>query len=369
MLGRFYEKSADLSQTTQNHEVAKRLGPKIAVIGGGTGLSMLLRGLKDYTENITAIVTVADDGGSSGAIREQMHMLPPGDIRNCILALSNTEPELAKLFDYRFEKGVFKNHSFGNLFLAALNGISGSFDEAVRKMSEILAITGRVVPVTTRDVHLEASFEDGSVVLGETNVFLHKKQHNCRISQIRLIPEHPPVLEDARKAILEADIIVLGPGSLYTSIIPNLLVDGVVDAVCSSDALKLYILNVMTQDGETEGYTASDHIRGLFRHSTKGLINFCLYNTGKIEEPCLKRYSTENSEPVHIDEEDVEKLGVCLCGYPVVSQEDGYVRHDPRKLAAAIAVLYQDKVKRQGIYGFYDSLSAEYAQEAFWPTK
>ena len=233
------------------YRVPKEQGPRIAVIGGGHGLSNMLRGLKQYTENISAIVTVADDGGGSGMLRQDLGMPPPGDIRNCLEALANTEPLMRELMQYRFKDGSLAGQSFGNLFLAALNGISDSFDAAVSRMSEVLAITGRVLPVTTADVQLEAEFENGATVVGESKIFYCKKKENCRIKEVRLLPEHSKALPDAVRAIRDADILVLGPGSLYTSIIPNLLVDGIVDAIRDSDALRVYVANVMTQEGET----------------------------------------------------------------------------------------------------------------------
>jgi uncharacterized cofD-like protein len=252
--------------------------PAVACIGGGTGLSTMLRGIKAFTPNITAIVTVADDGGGSGVLRDELGMLPPGDIRNCIEALSNTEPTMEKLLAYRFEEGRLKGQSFGNLFLAALNGISGSFDEAVAKMCEVLAITGRVLPVTNENVQIEATLADGGVVVGESKIGDAKTAHGCRIESVRLVPERPAALPESLEAILEADMIILGPGSLYTSVIPNLLVNGISEAIRSSNALKLYVCNIMTQDGETEDYTVSDHIEALFHHGGGKLFDMCLVN-------------------------------------------------------------------------------------------
>ena len=241
-------------------------GPKIAAIGGGTGLSTMLRGLKKYTDRLTAIVTVADDGGGSGVLRREMGILPPGDVRQCMQALANTEPVMEQLLGYRFPEGQLKGQSFGNLLLAALNGMAGSFEEAVAMMGQVLAISGRVLPVTNADVQLEAVFENGTRVVGESHIFNAKKQQDCRIHHISRVPEHPKPLPDALRAISEADLILLGPGSLYTSVIPNLLVDGVADTIRASHAQKFYICNIMTQDGETEGYTAADHLEALQRH-------------------------------------------------------------------------------------------------------
>ena len=244
--------------------------PRIAAIGGGHGLSSMLRGLKRYTKYITAIVTVADDGGGSGMLREDLGMLPPGDIRNCIMALANTEPTMEQLLNYRFTEGSLTGQSFGNLFLAAMNGISGSFDEAVQRMGDVLAITGRVLPVTNQNVYLEAEFDNGSRTLGESKIFYAKKINDCRIRQVRLVPEHPQALQDSIDAILQADIIVIGPGSLYTSIIPNFLVDGICEAIRASGAVREYILNIMMQDGETDGYTGEDHVWALLEHAGAG---------------------------------------------------------------------------------------------------
>lgn len=257
-------------------------GPKIAAIGGGTGLSTMLRGLKKYTDRLTAIVTVADDGGGSGVLRREMGILPPGDVRQCMQALANTEPVMEQLLGYRFPEGQLKGQSFGNLLLAALNGMAGSFEEAVAMMGQVLAISGRVLPVTNADVQLEAVFENGARVVGESHIFNAKKQQDCRIHHVSLVPEHPKALPDALRAISEADLILLGPGSLYTSVIPNLLVDGVADAIRASHAQKFYICNIMTQDGETEGYTAADHLEALQRHGREGIVDLCLANNAPI---------------------------------------------------------------------------------------
>ncbi|MCI6568785.1 MAG: YvcK family protein, partial [Dysosmobacter sp.] len=316
-----------------SYRVPRVHGPRIAVIGGGNGLSTMLRGLKNYTENITAIVTVADDGGGSGMLRQDLGMPPPGDIRNCMEALANTEPLMSELMHYRFSDGSLAGQSFGNLFLAALNGISSSFDVAVSRMSEVLAITGRVLPVTTADVQLEAEFENGATVVGESKIFYCKKEQDCRIRRVRLLPERPQALPEAVQAIHDADMIVLGPGSLYTSIIPNLLVSGIVEAIQEADAMKVYVCNVMTQDGETEGYTVSDHIRALFKHSCPGLFDLCLTNSSPIPPAVVQRYAQEGAEPIFCDRESVEALGVEIVSRPVSTVENGLVRHNPGHLA------------------------------------
>ena len=325
------------------YRAPRKHGPRIAVVGGGHGLSNMLRGLKDYTENLSAIVTVADDGGGSGALRQDLGMPPPGDIRNCLVALANTEPLMKQMMDYRFQEGTLAGQSFGNLFLAALNGISPSFDTAVRRMSEVLAITGRVLPVTTADVQLEAEFENGASVVGESKIFHCKKKEDCRITKVRLLPEHPRALPEALAAIHEADVIVLGPGSLYTSIIPNLLVDGIVDAIRESSALKIYVCNIMTQEGETEGYTASDHIAALFQHSVQGLFRLCLVNSSPIPQDAAKRYAEEGAELLRYDAERCATLGVELVSRPIATVQDGYVRHHPDRLAQELILLHAER--------------------------
>ena len=326
-----------------SYRVPRAHGPRVAVIGGGHGLSTMLRGLKQYTENITAIVTVTDDGGGSGMLRQDLGMLPPGDIRNCMEALANTEPVMRELLHYRFTEGSLAGQSFGNLFLAAMNGISDSFDQAVSRMSEVLAITGRVLPVTTADVQLEATFENGASVVGESHIFRCKKEQDCRIRRVRLIPEHPRALPAAIEALEQAEVIVLAPGSLYTSIIPNLLVDGIVDAIRRSRALKVYVCNVMTQDGETEGYTVSDHIRALFKHSCPGLFDLCLTNSSPIPPAVVQRYALEGAEPIFCDREAVEALGVEIVSRPVATVENGLVRHNPGHLAWELVQLHNQR--------------------------
>lgn len=311
-------------------------GPKIAAIGGGHGLSAMLRGLKKYTDNITAIVTVADDGGGSGVLRHDMGMLPPGDIRRCVIALSNTEPVLEQLLDYRFSEGTLSGQSLGNLFLAALNGLSDSFDEAVLKMCQVLGVSGRVLPVTNYDVFLEAEFEDGSRVLGEHKIFDQKKRRKCRIKQVRLVPEKPQALPAAVQAIMEADLIVIAPGSLYTSIIPNLLVEGVVEAIMNADAKCVYACNLMSQEGETEGYTAADHIRALRKHSVDGMVDICIANSEDISDEMKEKYRVEGAERLVADEAEFAEMGVELILRPLVADEGDYVRHDEDALARAI---------------------------------
>ena len=323
--------------------VAPEHGPRIAAIGGGTGLSTLLRGLKRYTKNITAIVTVADDGGGSGRLRQDLGMLPPGDIRNCLEALANAEPLMAQLMHYRFPEGELAGQSFGNLFLAALNGIMPSFDRAVESLSQVLAITGRVLPVTNENIQLEAEFENGVRVVGESRIFQCKQEQDCRIRRVNLLPSRPKALPEAVEAIREAEMVVLAPGSLYTSIIPNLLVDGIVEAIRESRALKIYVCNVMTQEGETEGYTASDHIRALFNHSCPGLFDLCLVNDAPIPPSVMRGYTREGAEPILCDRDACEALGVEVITRPVSTVENGLVRHNPGHLAWELVRLHAQR--------------------------
>ena len=321
----------------------KLSGPKIVAIGGGHGLSTMLRGLKDHTCNLTAIVTVADDGGGSGMLRQDLGMPPPGDIRNCMQALANVEPVMEQLLGYRFTEGSLTGQAFGNLLLAALNGISDSFDQAVTRMSEVLAITGRILPVTNADVQLEAIFENGSRVLGESKIFRFKKEQDCRIRNVRLLPECSPALPQAVQAIGEADLILLGPGSLYTSVIPNLLVDGIAEAICKSSALKIYVCNIMTQDGETEEMTASDHVAALLTHGAPGLIDLCLANSEAVRPGLLERYREEDAVPIEVDREKIEAMGIEVIERPLTSETSDYARHSPAKLAQAILEIYRDR--------------------------
>lgn len=321
-------------------------GPKIVAVGGGTGLSTMLRGLKKYTKNLTAVVTVADDGGGSGMLRRDIGMPPPGDIRHCMEALANTEPIMQQLLTYRFTEGSLAGQSFGNLILAALNGVTGSFEEAVSQMSQVLAITGRVIPVTSADVQLEAVFENGARVVGESKIYNCKKEQDCRIDHVNLIPRNPEPLPAALEAIAEADLILLGPGSLYTSVIPNLLVPGVSQAITQSPAPKIYVCNIMTQEGETEGYTAADHVEALLIHGMPGMVDLCLANSAPVHPGLVERYRKEDAAPLVMDRERITAMGLELVERPLASESGDYARHDPDKLAAAILDIYRQRAVR-----------------------
>ena len=317
--------------------------PRTVVIGGGTGLSTMLRGLKYVMNDITAIVSVADDGGGSGVLRQELGMPPPGDVRNCIQALARVEPTMEALLAYRFQEGSLKGQSFGNLFLAALNGMSPSFDMAVSSMCEVLNIVGRVLPVTNDDVRLVATFDDGSEVIGESRIGHVKKGTSLHIHNIRLLPEKPKTLRACLEAVRAADLIVLGPGSLYTSVIPNLLTDGLSEAILESDAVRVYVCNVMTEDGETQGYTVSDHLRALFEHGGGKLADCCLANNKTFTAEIAARYGMEGAEPVRLDPEAVGELGVRLHLAPIAGERDGFARHDSIALAEALLRLYHEE--------------------------
>ena len=315
---------------------------RIAVLGGGTGQSTMLRGLKAHSDNITAIVTVTDDGGGSGVLRRELHMPPPGDIRNCIQALASAESSMQEMINYRFREGSLAGQSLGNLLLAALYDTSPSFDAAVEKLSQVLAITGRVLPVTNSNIVLEARFSDGAVVRGETTITDYKRDTSAVIERISLSPPSPPALPAVLEAIEAADMIVLGPGSLYTSVIPNLLTAGVSDAICASRAVKVYVMNVMTQDGETEGYTAAHHIRALLRHGGPGLFDYVLLNDRPIPDELAAAYRRENASPVVTDGAELRAMGLTPVFAPVAGWTNGLVRHDPAALAQALMALYYE---------------------------
>ena len=319
------------------NSMRKYTDKKIVVVGGGTGLSTMLRGLKSYTDNITAIVTVADDGGGSGVLRDEMGMLPPGDIRNCILALAETEPLMEKLLNYRFSEGSLTGQSFGNLFLAAMNGVCGNFEEAVKNVSDVLKVKGTVLPFTLEDVHINAHLHDGSIIKGECNISEGLKLGNKRIKRIELVPEDAVILPDAERAISEADLIILGPGSIYTSVIPNLIVKGVPEAIKKASAKVVYVCNIMSQPGESDEMTAYDHVQAIYNHSCEKLVDICIANEQKLPEKMKDNYSLENSSRVIVDDEKFAENGIRLIRGKLISVKDGkYIRHNYDELARTI---------------------------------
>lgn len=309
---------------------------KVVVIGGGTGLSTMLRGLKKYTSHITAIVTVGDDGGGSGKIREDLGMLPPGDIRNCILALADTEPLMEDLLQYRFTEGSLKGQCFGNLFLAAMAGISENFEDAVQKMSSVLAVKGKVLPVTLDDMKLVAELENGEIIEGESKIPSEVIVRKTSIKKLAIKPIDAKPLEEAIKSINGADVIIMGPGSLYTSIIPNLLVKGIPEAICKSPAKKVYISNVMTQPGETDGFKVSNHLKVLMDYGVAGNIDYVIANNGIIPSDIKEKYARENAELVVLDYENINNLNVKIIEADLIKITKRYVKHNADKLAELI---------------------------------
>ncbi|HLR34913.1 MAG TPA: uridine diphosphate-N-acetylglucosamine-binding protein YvcK [Tissierellales bacterium] len=333
-----------MKNSSKRNTLAK--GPKVVVIGGGTGVSILLRGLKEFTSNITAIVTVADDGGGSGVLREDLGMLPPGDIRSCILALANTEPSMEKLLQYRFSEGKFEGQNIGNLFIAAMNEIYGSFELAVKETCNVLAVTGKVLPMTLEDVKLYAVFENGQEVEGESNIPIVGKEIKSRIDYVYMEPKMSYPLEETVESIEEADVIVLGPGSLYTSVIPNLLVNNIVDKIYHSKGIKIYIPNVMTQPGETDNYTVLDHVEAILKHSREDLLDYIIINEETIPREILEKYSEDGAEPVLITKEEEKILkskNINLLKYDLIDVKKNYIRHDNIKISKIIMELVEEK--------------------------
>ncbi|QEK11584.1 YvcK family protein [Crassaminicella thermophila] len=340
----------DLSGMSTQNKIEKKMyekrilnkGPKVVVIGGGTGLSVLLRGLKNFTSNITAIVTVADDGGGSGILREDLGMLPPGDIRNCILALANTEPIMENLLQYRFEEGQLKGQSFGNLLIAAMNGISGNFEEAIKKINDVLAVTGKVLPVTLEDITLYAKLKNGKIIKGESKIPKKVKEFKSRIEKVFIKPRGVKPLDDAVEEIYNADVIILGPGSLYTSIIPNLLVEDIAKAIRESSASKVYVTNVMTQPGETDEYGVWDHVKEIINYLNGPVIDYVFVNNEKIPVETLKKYASDGAVPIRLTKKDKEilyKNHIRVVEGPFVDIKKQYIRHDANKLSEMITKL------------------------------
>ena len=322
-------------------------GPHIVVIGGGTGLSVLLRGLKEYSSNITAIVSVGDDGGSSGRIREEFGMVPVGDVRNCIVALSDREDLMEQLFDYRFERGDgLDGHSLGNLLLVAMAYLTGSFHDAVSDINEVLQIRGKVLPVTDEPITLKAILDDDTEIIGESCV----SQADRPIVRLTIEPEDVQPLEEALEAIASAEAIILGPGSLFTSIIPNLLVDGIVEAILKSKAMKFYVCNVMTQAGETDNFTAEDHLFSLLEHGRKGIVDYIIVNNHEaIDREILQRYAEEGAMPVTYHKDKLEQLQVKVVEANLLNEQQ-VLRHNSERLAETI----MDEIYERS--GFWDTI-------------
>ncbi len=307
-------------------------GPRVVALGGGTGLSTLLQGIKFFTSNVTAIVTVTDTGGSSGRLRDEMDVLPPGDIRNCLVALADAEPLIRNLFQYRFEEGDgLTGHSFGNLFITALSKVTGDFEKAIRASSKVLAIRGRVMPSSLEKVTLVGEFMDGAVAEGETTITERHKP----LRRIRLKPADCAATPEALDAIENSDLIVLGPGSLYTSILPNLLIREIRDALLKSEATKVFVINIMTQPGETDGFSAYDHLRVLVEHTDPRLVDICVVNGSAVPPQMIAKYQEKGAELVRVDLDAIREKGYEVIEGPVL-KVDGQVRHDPMALSRLI---------------------------------
>jgi uncharacterized cofD-like protein len=336
----------------KNRTERSALSVRVVALGGGTGLSTVLRGLKEHIAtrgqrkprqpigDLTAVVTVTDDGGSSGRLRREYRILPPGDIRNCMVALSKDEHLLGKLFQYRFPAGRgLGGHSFGNLFLTALTNSTGDFAKAVQLSAQVLAIRGRIFPSTAQNVTLEADLEDGTVVVGETHISHSRK----RIARVRLVPRRVRPLPEVLAALREADLILIGPGSLYTSILPNLLVEEMVEVIAQAKATRVYIANAMTQPGETQHYSVADHVRAIYSHTRPGLFDFVVVNRSRISPRLLRRYRAEGSEPVDPSLDELKSMGLSYVTGNFL-QQNSVVRHDHKRLAR---VLLEEFIRRR----------------------
>jgi uncharacterized cofD-like protein len=320
-----------------------RRGPRIVGIGGGHGLSSVLKGLKEYTSNLGAIVTMADSGGSSGRLRRDFAIPPPGDIRNCLVALADTEPLMEELFQYRFKgPSELKGHSFGNLFIAAMTEVTKNFASAVRASSKVLAIRGRVIPSTLNDVSLQARMKDGQIIKGEAKIAEERGQ----IEEILLFPPDIDSNPEALKAIKEAEIIVIGPGSLYTSLMPNLLIKGMTEAIEASKAIKIYVCNVMTQAGETDNYSVSDHLEAIYRHTKHKFLDYVLVNTTPAPFTLARKYAQEHAFQVALEEKKIREMGLKITKANLMSTRD-FLRHEPGKLARAIMKIFTE-IKNRG---------------------
>ena len=329
-VAKLYKKTVEQNMKQMEMFTYKKDDPNVVVIGGGTGQSVFLRGLKHETKNITAIVTVADDGGGSGVLREDLGMIPPGDIRNCLLALANMEPAMSEVMRYRFPDGSLKGQSFGNLFLAAMTGIYDNFETAVYKMGQVFAVTGRVLPVSLDNINLIAELENGETVVGESNIPRQVRKTKSAIKKIYLDNPDAKPLDEVVTSIKNADAVAIGPGSLYTSILPNLLVEGVVDALSTTRAPKVYVCNIMTQPGETGGKNVLDHVK---------VIDYVLVNNEYLPQGVFERYAKDGAELVMLDKEQrdgLEAMGIKCIEEKLIEIKNGYIRHDAEMVSKAV---------------------------------
>lgn len=321
---------------------------KIVVFGGGTGLSILLRGLKKYTKDISAIVTVADNGGGSGVLREDLGMLPPGDMRNCIIALSDIEPIMVSLMQHRFNDGYLKGQSFGNLLIAAMYEIFGDYEHALKEIGSIFRLSGKVLPMTLQDAQLKAHLDNGECILGEKDIPDYVSKSSCKIDRVSLAPEICTPLEETLKDIKEADIVLLGPGSLYTSVIPNILVSNITEAIVDSKAKVFYICNLMTQPGETDNYNVYDHVNAIIKHSSRYLIDYVIANDELISDNQIQNYKFKGAKQVLVDDEQIKKLeemNIKVISSDFTEIKKNYIRHNSEKIGQLLFNYISEKNK------------------------
>lgn len=350
-VAKLYKKTVEQNMKQMEMFTYKKDDPNVVVIGGGTGQSVFLRGLKHETKNITAIVTVADDGGGSGVLREDLGMIPPGDIRNCLLALANMEPTMSEVMKYRFTDGSLKGQSFGNLFLAAMTGIYGNFETAVYKMGQVFAVTGRVLPVSLDNINLIAELENGETVVGESNIPCQVRKTNSPINRIYLDNLDAKPLDEVVTSIKNADVVAIGPGSLYTSILPNILVEGVVDALSTTRAPKVYVCNIMTQPGETGGKNVLDHVKVIVEHAGINFIDYVLVNNEHLPQGVFERYAKDGAELVMLDKDQrdgLEAMGIKCIEEKLIEIKNGYIRHDAEMVSKAVVdIAIKEKTKSE----------------------
>ena len=321
---------------------------RIVVFGGGTGLSILLSGLKKYSKEISAIVTVADNGGGSGVLREDLGMLPPGDMRNCIIALSDIEPTMVRLMQHRFKDGYLNGQSFGNLFIAAMYEIFGDYEHALKEIGSIFRLSGKVLPMTLQDSQLKAFLDNGDCILGEKDIPEYVNKLNCKIDRVSLVPEVCKPLDESVRDIQNADIIILGPGSLYTSVIPNILVHNIPKIIEESKATVFYICNLMTQPGETDNYNVYDHVNAIIKHSSRYLIDYVIANDELISDSLIENYKFKGAKQVLADEEQIkrlEEMNIKVISSNFIEIRKNYIRHNSEKIGQLLSNYVKEKNK------------------------
>ncbi|WP_312699353.1 uridine diphosphate-N-acetylglucosamine-binding protein YvcK [Sedimentibacter sp.] len=323
---------------------------KIVVFGGGTGLSVLLRGLKHYTKDISAIVTVADNGGGSGVLREDLGMLPPGDMRNCIIALADIEPIMLKLMQHRFKDGYLNGQSFGNLFIAAMYEIFGDYEHALKEIGSIFRLAGKVLPMTLQDTQLKAYLSNGECIVGEKDIPEFATKSGSKIDRVSLVPDICAPLDETVRDIEEADVIIIGPGSLYTSVLPNMLVNGIPDMITNSKATVFYVCNLMTQPGETDNYNVLDHVNAIIKHSNRHIIDYVIANDELIPEEQIENYKYKGSAQVVIDKEQIktlEEMNIRVISSNFIEIRKNYIRHNSGKIGQLLLNYINEKNNQQ----------------------